>query len=421
MVLPGLGLPNDQPASKPIGGESSAANSLPPTELREQDDPAARLDRYSISESGLFDCPKLDQSGTGGSKLPPALKPNIGLSFPVFDARIEAKYGVRNYVRTIARLYDETEQAFAKFLPDMLHAPDPVRTAIASLNIYNKAHVYDCRTRIFNRSGLKDVYIRSISPRFCKTYVLKLEDGDIDTVEGYEENIVVLMQRELLIGKNRHEIMNGVQPVAFSYHAMLRLWERGSCSGHTFHLTIADAFKRLRGVSALVEISNLQTQGSLPHYIAVPLLDGFLIASRRNTNMLSGEMRWGGKRDRKGGRMLRGREDKCFIWEHYFEGVDKQFTSFDCWIAVTYLGANDLSGWERSLAAQNFSALLEDVDLDHVARAREWIVRPPGPSDSDYHLNWPDPKKVMELQREMLPRPDPPDERVHFIRFPQAS
>lgn len=418
MVLPGLGKPPEEVALKTFDVEAhEPAIKWPAQNPPNKSDPMADHDCYSIRESGLFNCPKLDQPGRE-VKLPPSLQPKIALKFPVFDARLEPKYGVKNYIRTIANFYEEAEKKFSDFLPKMLNTRDPVKAAIGSLGILSDTHVYDCRTNILSRLGRKEIYIRSLTPRHCETYVTKFDaDEQNDALDVYSEGILLLMQRELLLGSNRQEIMKSVQPVAFSYHAMLRLWERGRCSGNSFHLVMAEAFKRLRGISALVEVSSLQIGASLPHYIAAPLLDGFLIVSRRNTNMLSGEMRWGGRRVRKGGRMLRDREDEYFIWEHYFDSEDRQFTSYDCWFAVTYMGANDLSGWERSLAAQNFSALLEGVDLDHIARAREWIVRPPEPSGSIYHLNWPDPQKVMELQREMLPRPDPPDERVHFIRF----
>jgi hypothetical protein len=419
MALPGLGKSGDDEELKPF--HDRHLHERPSAISREM--PAAdgsldHMERYSISESAFFECPKFDQPGVTGAKLPPALAPRIGLKFPVFDARIEAKYGVRNYIRTIARFYEEIDEGFANAIPEMMKCRDPIKAAINIVKIYNQSHVYDCQTRILNRAGRKEVYMRSIAPRACQTVVINFEGKNFEVQEKYREDILLLMQRELLIGSNRDEIMSGVQPVAFTYHAMLRLWERGNGSGKVFHLIMAEAFRRLRGVSALVELSNLMAQGTLPHYIAVPVLDGFLIASRRDTNILSDHMRWAGKRHRKVGRMLKSREDEYFIWENYFEARQLEFTSYDAWFAVTYMGANDLSSWERSLAARNFEDLIKDLDLDQVARAREWIVRPPTKSSSlGYHLNWPDAGKVMELQREMLPRPDPPDERIHVIRF----
>jgi hypothetical protein len=245
-----------------------------------------------------------------------------------------------------------------------------------------------------------------------------LEGDQAALSSGYTEEIVMLVQREIMVGEKRDEIMWFLQPVAFTYHAMLRLWERGAGDGQTFHLMMADAFQRLRGVSALVELSCLLTKGTLPHHVAIPMLDGFIVASRRHTIVRSDDGRWGGRRNGLRAQMLNLQDEEYFIWEFPFETEGGQFTNCDRWFAATYMGANDLGGWERSLAAQRFIDMLRDVDLDHVARVREWAARPAS-KRPDYRFTFelPDLKEVMELQQEMLPRQDPADDRGHFVGF----
>jgi hypothetical protein len=182
---------------------------------------------------------------------------------------------------------------------------------------------------------------------------------------------------------------------------------------------MAEAFKRLRGVSALVELCYLMNgEVGLPNYLAGPFIDGFFVASRRETIVHTDDARWGGMRDGAGGRLLHSQEPDHFLWEKYLNNEGQEYTTSHGWFASTYMGANDLSGWERSLAAAKFDELLDGLDLDRLARAREWALRPPhDPSISSYNLEVPDPKVVLKLQREMLPRSDPPDERIHFIKF----
>ncbi|MBY6014079.1 hypothetical protein KUV75_04080 [Qipengyuania gaetbuli] len=340
------------------------------------------------------------------------------MKFPTFEAHLEAKYGVRNYMRQISQFYDEIDSNLSRIIFRMRPDEDLLRKAIPILKMYSEAHIYDLQVRRTKRGRNKAIYIRSLEPRLGTTVVGKFAGDEVEIGSEYQEQIIALVQRELLLGSNADETICAVQPVAFTYHAMLRLWERGSGNGQTFHLFMADIFKRLRGVAALVELSHLAVRGTLPNYIAVPFLDGFVIASKRDTNINSTAMRWGIKRSKKGVRILQFKEENHFIWESYFSIGEVDITTFEGWFAVTYMGANDLSGWERSQAAHAFDRLMQDLDLDEVARMREWLTRPAPEGDlGKYCSNLPDPKRVLALQEEMIPRSDPPDERFHFIRF----
>lgn len=420
MALPGLGGgKGDEEALKPFDPRASkAVPARVPDSDADADAPIEEPERYSMGDSHFFDCLRLDQAGRGGDELPPALTPTIGLKFPLFDARIEAKYGVRNYVRLISQYFSEIDAGFGKILPKMTRGHVPLQAAISIVEMYRDAHIYDLRVRQIKNARKNEFYIRSLEPRSGHTKVARFTSDDVSLVPGYQEDVVMLVQREVLIGGKNDEIMWSLQPVAFTYHAMLRLWERGACNGQNFHLIMAEAFKRLRGVSALVELSCLLTEGKLPHYIAVPMLDGFMVVSRRDTVARSEEARWGGRRNGRGGQELRSQEEDYFVGEAYLQANGDYFTEYDCWFAATYMGANDLGGWQRSLAAEKFNELLVDVDLDHVARVRERIMRSSSKSqDMNIRIELPHLHKVMELQREMLPRPDAPDDRIHFIDF----
>lgn len=419
MALPGLGGEDHEEALKPFGPRGSEAVAAGGAGAEADTDvPLGQHERYSIGESRFFECLRLDQAGRGGDQLPPALAPTIGLKFPVFDGRIEAKYGVRNYVRMIAQFFTEIDEGFGKILQKMTRGHVPLQAAISIVDMYRDAHIYELRVRQIKSARKNEFYIRSLEPRAGRTKVARFNSDDVSLIPGYDEDVVMLIQREVLIGGKNDEIMWSLQPVAFTYHAMMRLWERGACNGQNFHLIMAEAFNRMRGVSALVELSCLLTEGVLPHYIAVPILDGFLVLSRRDTVARSEEARWGGRRNSRGGQELRSQEEGYFVGEAYLQANGEYFTEYDCWFAATYMGANDLGSWERSLAAEKFTDMLVNLDLDQVARVRERIMRSSSKSfDMNIHIEVPHPQKVMELQREMLPRPDAPDDRIHFIDF----
>lgn len=377
---------------------------------------ADTLRRYTIAESGFFDCLSIDQFGRECAPLPPALLPTIGLKFRTFDAKLEAKYGVRNYRREIAGYYEELDKALGAMIPGLVTSRDPLGAAIAIVRMYSEAHVFDVQVRRTKRAARQRVYIRSLEPRVGVSRVIRPDLDDIEDKLGYEDDLVVLAQRELLVGNNAVETMLAVQPLGFTYHAMLRLWDRGRADGQNFHAIMADACGRLRGVTALVELCHIVLGTQVPSQIAVPMLDGFLVASRRQILVETDEWRWGFKRKRRWFGRLNPWDEAYFPEETCHDAKGAKLTNRACWIAATFMGANDIGAWERVAASNRFAALIEGVNLDIAARIREALfLSGLDPGALHTQAGFPDPRKLVALQWEMLPQAENADERWHLL------
>lgn len=420
MVLPGLGQD---------GGEGEDDHTFAPADFmsssprcafssRLEADEVDGLGQYTIAESSFLDCLEIDQAGVDRVPLPPALTPEIGLKFRTFEARIEAKYGVRNYLREMARSFDEIDESIAALIPDIMGDRDPLGAAMAVVRMYNEAHVYDVQVRREKKQGRQKIYFRNLEPRTCATRVIQPNLKNFEIVQDYEEGLLLLAQREILLGKKAAEAFWNLQPVAITYHALLRLWHRGGGDGKTFHALIASAFKRLRGATALIEICHLASKRPLPSHAAVPFLDGFIVASLRITMAESSQTKWGFRREKDSAAVMNSQDEKHFSFEGYLEAQGEQMTIRDSWFAVTFMNANDIGAWERVVAARHFDELIEGLNLDEIARYLEWVGRSLNkPFPQGYDLQIPDPEKVIKLQAEMLPRTDVRDERWHLLRF----
>ncbi len=380
-------------------------------------DVLAEISRYSIEQSKFYDIHVVATAGDGSEKLPAALQVHDRTSLSVAQSDVGAKYGIRNYIRIAA---DEGSAIQRELMNNSIKAVGTKNSAIshaqAIVKMMNRSYLLERSIRGNGRGTRREFSLACTSahPAHCK---VRKASKTYEGLDDHGENILFATRSQVAVGHGLHEILNEISDIAFSQHALERIWERSDKRHSNFHMALVDAYASLQESVATVVVAAWQNRQPLPAYVAAPFLGGMIIASMRLFYVPSSTNRYGFRTTGRRNSALTLTEDVQFPYESYaLESLGEldMVTERPIFVGATYMGENDIGNLGRLKATHDFAALLSKEDAAmRVRQFRELFMQ--GVITSDDESLVMDADRILDLQRVMLHRDDPADDRIYVM------
>ena len=337
-------------------------------------------------------------------RLPKALHARAKIIFTPHGANIGAKYGVKDYFRQISTTQIGQQSLCLKIILDAQRAKAlPINTMMRLLQELQKRYVYEINVDYQKHHHRPQGEIVTLAPIALNMTVFK-ED------ETYQEQVAMLSTEHMQIRRKDAEHINTMLPYGFTEHALKRLWERASLNGDLFHQKMADAFRVMRDRIAMAYIAYVGEGLPVPSYLAIPFDNGIIIAGKRGCWTEKMQRRYGYKVSHhdiqllSDGSSLFGEARKAHDDYPYIGSVD--------WLASTYMSGKDISNYRRLEAADEYEKWSEGISEGVMPYLCERF-QPAGQDEIDQWMPHSSRRRYIELQAQMQPRLDPPDERVY--------
>lgn len=380
--------------------------SMPMVSLLQSPDGYIDVHGYPETQSKFYHVMANRNWGVTGNDLPPALRPNPTNKFTTSVSDVGPKYGVRAYAKAVAEREKEAQDKTGQIVRLLLNPKNTRKNALSLVQIMNRCYSICVETRQRKAGPTVDYKLSRWGLVPILAEVIKET-----TQEVHQERLLFDRRVDIFNSAREIEYLESCGNLAITQHAMERIWQRSPHNHNDFHLAMREVFQRMQLTLAVLWSSYHDDGLELPSYLAVPFLGGMMILSSRRVTLNVIVNRKGIKRIGREAAFLYQDNPKSFPCE-YKTG---QTVAKDAWFAATFMSEKDIGNFSRVEAARAFNAELAKPELDEAIHCwRHYLVT--GQAGVSSTLNGAlDRKLVRELQERMLPRLDPPDDRIYAL------
>lgn len=375
---------------------------------------------YAPEESVFFNLLSLRSWDDAKSSKLPILEAGEGPEQrrPLCD--VGPKYGVKAFVKEL-RTWRRDLHAHLKWATKLHYAKSkPVTMLTTLMRRIQQDFSLEIDVRQRQNGGRREFVVNRVYPATMKAIVfpsataLSKELKETGSLEGYHfENVFVPTEARYHITENTFEWWISTSVTCMTQHAMERLWARSDHRHNDYDAAIRELYRRVRAAAALMGFATSSTGAPPANYLAVPIFEGFAVLSVRKVGLQDTLNREGGRLTKRGPVEMKRRSEESFPYELHADEAPVVFK--DMVFVATYMGASDVGDTRRIDAAREFASLLERPDIDELVVCMDQSTHAPI-EPGTMPLKDFDPDRIIALQKLMLPRTDPRDERLYLLR-----